>query len=100
MDSLGCELGSTPHCLRHGGASEDFASHARSLQQIQTRGQWKSESSMQRYADTNRIGLQMQKLNPVAFELVEWLSDNESVSSRSTSTGASPRKARPPPNLS
>jgi integrase len=77
MDIIGCdELGATPHCLRHGGASEDYASRARSLNQIQKRGQWKSAASVQRYSKPGRIGLQLQKLENEALQLVECLSHN------------------------
>ena len=77
MDGIGCdELEASPHCLRHGGASEDYAERSRSLDQIQKRGQWRSAASVQRYSKPGRIGLQLQKLDPVALELIECLSHN------------------------
>ena len=39
----------TPHMLRHGGPSCDFAHGSRALVQIQERGQWVSLKSCQRY---------------------------------------------------
>ena len=38
-----------PYRLRHGGASRDFARKLRSLESIQQRGRWKSQSSLRRY---------------------------------------------------
>lgn len=40
----------SPHRLRHGGASSDFAQHRRSLKEIQLRGHWRSWASVRRYS--------------------------------------------------
>jgi hypothetical protein len=39
----------TPHMMRHGGASADYALRVRNLLEIQERGQWGSLTSCQRY---------------------------------------------------
>jgi hypothetical protein len=52
----------TLHCLRHGGASWDFATKVRDLDGIQKRGMWKSPSSVARYAKPGRIGMQLSKI--------------------------------------
>ena len=50
------------YSLRHGGASHDRATDARSIAAIQGRGQWASARSMRRYEKQGRITLQLQKL--------------------------------------
>jgi len=39
-----------PHSLRHAGASADLATGYRTFEQVQRRGRWKAEESVQRYA--------------------------------------------------
>ena len=45
-----------PYQCRHSGASDDRASQARSLMEIQKRGQWKSQRSVVRYEKSARLG--------------------------------------------
>jgi hypothetical protein len=52
----------TPHALRHGGASWDFAAKNRDLDGIQKRGLWQSAQSVARYSKSGRIGIQLSKL--------------------------------------
>ena len=51
--------------LRHGGASHDRLVGARSLLEVQQRGNWRSAASVRRYDKHGRVGLQLQSL-PVA----------------------------------
>ena len=53
----------TPHCLRHGAASSDFASKLRSLDEIQRRGRWKSQLSLKRYEKSGRLARQFDLLS-------------------------------------
>ena len=46
-----------PYRLRHGGATTDFARKLRSLESIQQRGRWKSQSSLRRYQKGGRLQL-------------------------------------------
>ena len=44
----------TPHCVRHGGATADFVRGARTIQEIQYRGQWADPRSCNRYRKAGR----------------------------------------------
>ena len=48
--------------LRHGGASHDRLVRARSLLEVQQRGNWRSAASVRRYDKHGRVGLQLQSL--------------------------------------
>ena len=50
--------------LRHGGASHDRLVGARSLNEVQQRGNWQSPRSVRRYDKHGRVGLQLQRLGP------------------------------------
>ena len=50
--------------LRHGGASHDAATGARSLEQIRHRGRWRSHSSLRRYDEGARLGHVRERLPP------------------------------------
>jgi hypothetical protein len=52
----------TPHCLRHGGPSTDFALGFRSLSSIQRRGRWHAASSVKRYEKAGRLNKQVAHL--------------------------------------
>jgi hypothetical protein len=52
----------TPHCLRHGGPSTDFALGYRSLASIQRRGRWHAASSVKRYEKAGRLSKQVAHL--------------------------------------
>jgi hypothetical protein len=53
----------TPHCLRHGGPSTDFALGFRSLAMIQRRGRWHAQSSVKRYEKAGRLSKQVALLS-------------------------------------
>ena len=50
--------------LRHGGASHDAATAARTLEQIRHRGRWRSQSSLRRYEKGARLGEVLERLAP------------------------------------
>jgi len=54
---LGIPSDITPHSLRHGGATHDYASHRLTTDQIRVRGRWKSEKSMHHYVGAMRSAL-------------------------------------------
>ena len=53
----------TPHCLRHGGASEDYLHKLRDLNGIKERGFWSSLSSVNRYKKHAKILKQVSLLS-------------------------------------
>jgi len=59
-----------PYQCRHSGASDDRATQARSLQEIQKRGQWKSAKSVVRYEKKTRLG---QSYAQYSNELQAWI---------------------------
>lgn len=54
----------TPHCLRHGGPSTDFALSFRTLEDIQRRGRWHAQASVKRYEKAGRLTKQVAMLTP------------------------------------
>ena len=61
-------LHATPHCLRHGGPSTDFALKFRSLEEIQRRGRWRAHASVRRYEKAGRLNKQLAVLSPAQLE--------------------------------
>ena len=57
------DLGFTPHCLRHGGATHDRAEGCRSLLEVQRRGMWRAASSVRRYDKAGRLALVLRNLS-------------------------------------
>ncbi|CAK0871903.1 unnamed protein product [Prorocentrum cordatum] len=53
------------YMLRHGGASHDYASGCRRLEDARRRGRWRSWSSVRRYEKGSRLGQVVHKLGPV-----------------------------------
>ncbi|CAK0834874.1 unnamed protein product, partial [Prorocentrum cordatum] len=53
------------YMLRHGGASHDYASGCRRLEDVRRRGRWRSWSSVRRYEKGSRLGQVVHKLGPV-----------------------------------
>ena len=55
---LGAKLGVMnlhPYQLRHGGATQDLTSHVRDFNGVKSRGRWKTDSSVRRYAKVGRV---------------------------------------------
>lgn len=59
----------TPHCMRHGGPSEDYAQGLRTLADIQKRGRWMSTCSVRRYEKSARLLSQLGKIPPAQLKL-------------------------------
>lgn len=59
-EKLGLEI--TPYQTRHSGPSIDRARKLRSQQEVQRRGQWKSQSSVQRYEKSARLASNFEAL--------------------------------------
>ena len=57
-------LRASPHTLRHGAASTDYALKARDLLEIQRRGRWKAVASVRRYEKSGRLAAQVALLSP------------------------------------
>jgi integrase len=56
-----------PYMLRHGGASHDYGSKARSLVDVQRRGRWQSWHSVRRYEKGARLS-QVLQMVPAAMQ--------------------------------
>ena len=50
------------YALRHGGASDDLASHRRDLAGIKKRGGWRTDASLRRYAKETRLQAEVMKI--------------------------------------
>ncbi|CAK0813222.1 unnamed protein product, partial [Prorocentrum cordatum] len=57
-----------PYMLRHGGASHDYGSKARSLVDVQRRGRWQSWHSVRRYEKGARLS-QVLQMVPAAMQV-------------------------------
>ena len=69
INALGLqELGLCRYSMRHGGASHDLLTSARTVDAVKRRGRWKSDSSLRRYGKETRI---LSELNKVAPQVVE-----------------------------
>ena len=58
----------TPHQLRHGGPSFDYATGALTLADIKSRGRWEADKTVRRYKKSGRINEQLQALDPDVLE--------------------------------
>jgi hypothetical protein len=59
----------TPHCARHGGASQDSQGEFRTLADIQQRGRWEAASSVARYKRSGTLERQLKKFSPAQLKL-------------------------------
>jgi hypothetical protein len=57
-------LESTLYSLRRGGASEDVLRRRRSLEEVQRRGRWRSQTSVRRYTKEAKILSELRKVKP------------------------------------
>ena len=70
---LGAAAGLPPICLyqlRHGGASEELLTGARSAESIKSRGRWRTETSLRRYAKPAQVQKLVGQLHPHLVEKV------------------------------
>ena len=64
VERLGLKkLNVTPHCPRHGGASEDAFGKHLSIAEIQARGRWEDVRSVARYRKPGKLLRQQAKLS-------------------------------------
>ena len=100
------------YMLRHGGASHDYASGYRRLEDVRRRGRWRSWSSVRRYEKGSRLAQVVHKLPPalqahgkLCTELLNdvvsgrrsplpFVSDNVSSSRFSRGAGTSRKRSR------
>ena len=64
-------LRGSPHCLRHGGASSDYAAGTRSLADIQRRGRWHASVSVKRYEKSGRLTMQISRLSAAQLRMAK-----------------------------
>ena len=64
--ALGLPPSIVPHSMRHGGATHDHASGARTPAEIQTRGRWRSDKSMSYYVGQMRSALATLRVPPAS----------------------------------
>lgn len=65
-----------PYQLRHGGATNDLASRLRDFPSVKSRGRWKSDQSVRRYAKTGRVQRLLSKLSQVNLNFCKWAEVN------------------------
>ena len=56
-------LGASLYSNRHGGASEDVLTQARSLAGVKARGRWRTDSSLRRYGKEAKLLQELRKLD-------------------------------------
>lgn len=80
------------YMLRHGGASHDYGSGARRLDEVRLRGRWRSWGSLRRYQKGGRLGQQLHRLPPDVLDHVNCCADSLGavVSGRRTPVVQSP----------
>ena len=67
-ETIGLDFVVTPHMLRHGGASADYALGCRDILAIQERGQWGSLRSVQRYKKAGAYQRMLLRLPETVWE--------------------------------
>ena len=74
---LGIEsLNPCRYALRHGGASEDLSSGARTREEVKARGRWKTEASLARYGKSTRLLTELRKVPPATLSFGKWCMDH------------------------
>ena len=63
----------TLYSLRHGGASEDVLRRRRTLEEVQRRGRWRSQTSGRRYAKEAKILSELHKVPPSLLRYGEFV---------------------------
>ena len=61
-----------PYQLRHGGATEDMTSKKRDLAGVKSRGRWKTDQSVRRYAKVGRVQQLLAKLPDSSKRFCHW----------------------------
>lgn len=65
-----------PYQLRHGGATNDLAAGVRDFQGVKSRGRWKTDQSVRRYAKTGRIQQLLTQMSAVDLRFCRWAEAN------------------------
>lgn len=77
--------------LRHGGASRDFVTKSRSLEEVRRRGRWRSWASVRRYENGSRVAQMLNRLPPSLLDRAMRCADSlgDQVCGRRLAEGAS-----------
>jgi hypothetical protein len=73
--ALGVE-GLHPYQLRHGGASQDLSSGLRDHNGVKSRGRWRTDQSVRRYAKIGRVQQLLTKLSHNTLQYCQWSGAN------------------------
>eukprot|EP00438_Fugacium_kawagutii_P034413 Skav227976 [mRNA] locus=C8995002:29:1300:+ [translate_table: standard] len=65
-----------PYQLRHGGATEDLTSKKRDFAGVKSRGRWKTDQSVRRYAKIGRVQQLLAKLPDSSKRFCHWSSNS------------------------
>ncbi|CAJ1381791.1 unnamed protein product [Effrenium voratum] len=65
-----------PYQLRHGGASDDLSSGLRDHNAVKSRGRWKTDQSIRRYAKIGRVQQLLTKLTQHSLQFCLWSERN------------------------
>lgn len=70
-------LGEThPYQLRHGGATEDLTSGRRDHNAVKSRGRWKTDGSVRRYAKSGKVQQLLGKMSRIQLNYCHWAEKN------------------------
>lgn len=61
-----------PYQMRHGGATEDLTSKIRDFQGVKTRGRWRTDQSVRRYAKVGRVQQLLSKVSARNLQYCQW----------------------------
>lgn len=61
-----------PYQMRHGGATEDLTSKTRDFQGVKTRGRWRADQSVRRYAKVGRVQQLLSKVSARNLQFCQW----------------------------
>ena len=69
LKEVGVEMG-VPHLyrVRHGGASFDFSTKARTLEEVRRRGRWRCHASLRRYEKGSRLAQLLENLDGATLQ--------------------------------
>lgn len=65
-----------PYQLRHGGATEDLTAKHRDFAGVKSRGRWRTDQSVRRYAKIGRVQQLLQKISPRDIKFCQWAEKN------------------------
>ena len=65
-----------PYQLRHGGATEELTAKVREFNQVKSRGRWKTDKSVRRYAKIGRVQQLLAKMSKQGTRFCQWSEKN------------------------